>query len=241
MKLFRLEFSLLALLLMILLASLFTGLGRWQLERMHEKQAIEAELLERSQLPAAALPRDLERPETWRFRAVSIEGTPLSQRQFLLDNEVRNGRVGYAVLTPFALDDGRVVLVDRGWVPVGGSRSELPQVEIPERRRRVEGRVYVPFGEPYSLGEAGAGDAPWPRVIQYLDFNAIAVWLRAQVPPLVVRMDAEEDGGYLRNWSALPFSADRHLAYAVQWFALALAVVVVFVLLSFSKKAARWW
>jgi len=241
MKLFRLEFSLLALLLTILLASLFIGLGRWQLDRMHEKQAIDAELLERSQLPVTALPRDLEQPEAWRFRAVSIEGEPLSQRQFLLDNEVRNGRVGYAVLTPFVLGDGRVVLVDRGWVPVGGSRSRLPQVEIPERRRVVEGRVYVPFGEPYSLGDAGAGDAPWPRVIQYLDFNAIALWLKADVAPLVVRMDAEEEDGYLRNWSELPFSADRHLAYAVQWFALALAVVVVFVLLSFSKKAARWW
>ncbi len=241
MKLFRLEFSLLALLLTILLASLFTGLGRWQLDRMHEKEALDAELLEHSRLPMAALPRHIERPETWRFRTVHIDGKPLAQRQFLLDNEVRNGRVGYAVLTPFVLDDGSMVLVDRGWVPIGGSRRNLPQVAIAEQRRRVEGRVYVPFGEPYTLGEAGDDNAPWPRVIQHLDFDAIAVWLKAYVPPLVVRMDAGQEDGYLRNWPELPFHADRHLAYAVQWFALALAVVVIFVLLNFSRKSARWW
>ena len=247
MKFWRLEFSVLGLLLTVLLASLFSGLGRWQLERMHEKRVMDRELVERTQLPLAELPRaaaitdDLE---AWRYRAVRIEGTPLAARQFLLDNEVRNGLVGFSVLTPFALDDGAVVVVDRGWVPIGASRRELPQVPLGERRRRVEGRVYVPFGEPFSLGDDDAQTDAWPRVIPHLDFDAIARHLGLEgleLLPLVIRMDATAEDGYLRNWPAIPFSADKHLAYAVQWFALALAVVVIFVLLNFNRKVAKWW
>ncbi len=244
MKFWRLEFSVLGLLLTVLLASLFSGLGRWQLERMHEKRVMDRELAERTRLPAADLPRDFSGSgglEAWRYRAVRIEGTPLAARQFLLDNEVRNGLVGFSVLTPFALDDGRVVLVDRGWVPIGASRSELPRVPLGGHRRRVEGRVYVPFGEPFTLGDDDAQADAWPRVIAHLDFGAIAGHLGAEVLPLVIRMDAAAEDGYLRNWPKIPISADKHLAYAVQWFALALAVVVIFTLLNFNRKAARWW
>ena len=245
MKFWRLEFSLLGLLLTVLLASLFSGLGRWQLERMHEKRVMDRELVERTRLPVAELPRAAGAAdgfEAWRYRAVRIEGVPLAARQFLLDNEVRNGLVGFSVLTPFALDDGAVVVVDRGWVPIGVSRSELPRVPIGERRRRVEGRVYVPFGEPFALGDAAApADAAWPRVIPHLDFDAIAEHLGAAVLPLVIRMDAAAEDGYVRSWPEIPVSADKHLAYAVQWFALALAVVVIFVLLNFNRKVARWW
>ena len=232
------------LLLTVLLASLFSGLGQWQLQRMHEKRVLDHEMVERSRLPVAELPRDAGVAggfEAWRYRVVRIEGTPLAARQFLLDNEVRNGLVGFSVLTPFALDDGSVALVDRGWVPIGASRRELPQVPIGERRRSVEGRVYLPFGEPFTLGDGGTPDAGWPRVVAHLDFGVIAKHLGLEVLPLVIRMDAAEEDGYLRRWPEIPVSADKHLAYAVQWFALALAVVVIFVLLNFNKKAARWW
>lgn len=234
---FNFKPPLLALLATLLFASIFAGLGRWQLERMDQKNEIAHQHQTRATLPAlTALPNSSTDFSELRFRKIQLWGEWLANQQFLLDNQVLNGRVGFNVLTPLVLADNRTVLVDRGWIALGNSRQDLPVVSISTDLNSIQGTIYVPFGEPFALGEATAGSSGWPRIIQYLDFAALSTVLGRTLLPVVVRMAAEQPNGYQRQWPAVPFSAQKHLAYAVQWFALAVAVVVLFLVLNLKRK-----
>src|SRR5512146_2723405 len=99
----------------------FVAAGYWQQTRMHEKEALRAQLEAMSRLPPlplAALPTASDWPSL-RYRPIVAQGRFDAARQILIDNRVRDGRVGYDVVTPLALADGRAVLVDRGWIAQG--------------------------------------------------------------------------------------------------------------------------
>src|SRR6202034_3263269 len=76
---------------------------------------------ELGQRPIAALPR---------YAQVRLQGSYDGAHQFLLDNMSHNGQPGYEVLTPLRLNDGRIVVVNRGFVPLTASRRQLPDVRI---------------------------------------------------------------------------------------------------------------
>ncbi|AGA34658.1 Cytochrome oxidase biogenesis protein Surf1, facilitates heme A insertion [Thioalkalivibrio nitratireducens DSM 14787] len=223
----------------VALLALFLALGHWQLQRADEKRALlaafEAAAGERYQ------PLDLSADplETLRFQAVVVSGHYLREQQFLLDNQVREGRIGYRVITPLVHSgSGRAVLIERGWIPRSPERGMLPDVSegLSADPVSIRGHVYVPFGEGYRLG-AMDDAATWPRVIQYLDFEAMGERLQRDVVPLTVRLDPDQPSGYLRDWRpVLPMGPERHLAYAVQWFGLALALVIIALVLTRRRR-----
>ena len=155
----------------------------------------------------------------------------------MLDNQIHNHHVGYNILTPFKISNSDfVVLVDRGWVSVGESRERLPDVDVDETSRKVTGVIYTPFGDPYTLGEIDNGDIQWPRLIQYLDFKALSQRLGSPLQPFTLRLDSDQENGYLREWEIFAFSPNKHIAYALQWFALALTLLIIFIVLHVSKS-----
>src|SRR4030095_12173014 len=105
--------------------AIFVAAGNWQRGRMDEKARLRAQLEAASVAAPVPMPRDVGDWTTWRFRPVIATGTFDAARQILIDNKVYAGVVGYEVVTPLALNDGRHVLVDRGFVPGGRSRAVL--------------------------------------------------------------------------------------------------------------------
>jgi surfeit locus 1 family protein len=112
--------------LTVVLCLLFVVLGHWQWGRAGQKTALWAEF-ERGAAQVVPLGARTT-TDLPRYSRVRVEGRWEPQRQFLLDNRTHDGRAGYEVLTPLWLDDGRVVLVNRGWVPFAGYRERLPDV-----------------------------------------------------------------------------------------------------------------
>lgn len=222
--------SILALMVMAALAAL----GNWQLDRAGEKRAI-LELYEaRSRAPAGPIQFSAADPSTLRYRHVYAYGEFDAARQFLLDNQVRDGRPGYQVLTPLRIPGRReAVLVDRGWVPLAGRRDEPPAIGLlVTGPRRIEGTLYLPYGEGLRLGSIDAGAHGWPRVIQYLDFEALEERLGYPLARFTLRLDPGQPDGFRRDWPTVALTPERHLAYAVQWFALAAVVFTLFVVLN---------
>jgi surfeit locus 1 family protein len=216
-------------------------LGTWQLHKADEKREFLAEF---ERIAAAGhQPLDLSvRPwEALRFRPVEFHGRYLPERQFLLDNQVRNGRVGYQVITPAVHEgSGLVLLVERGWVPRESVPGRLPDVVsgLPATRGQVRGQVHVPFSEGYRLGDMDDGSPGWPRVVQYMDFDAMGERLGREVAPITIRLDPDLPHGFPRDWQLVfPMTAERHLAYAVQWYAMALALVVIAVVLTIRRRS----
>ncbi len=81
-----------------------------------------------------------------------VKGQFEAQYQILLDNRVHEGRVGYDVLTPFRIQNGHMrILVNRGWVPMGPSRSQLPVLETPGQVQIISGHLYRPPERYFSL------------------------------------------------------------------------------------------
>lgn len=211
--------------------ALFVSLGRWQLHRAEEKRALFAGFAAGS-AAAVMLPENFRPIE--RYRRVTASGRYDSSRQFLLDNMTRDGVPGFHVLTPLLRYDSRVVLVDRGFVPLTGSRSDLPDLRVGEGERTVTGRAdHLPQA---AVTLAAAPATGWPRIVSFPRMPEVAEALSAQVYPQVVLLDADQPDGYLRDWRPPGMAPDRHVAYAVQWFGLAATVLVTWVVLSFKAR-----
>jgi surfeit locus 1 family protein len=196
--------------------------GNWQKNRMQAKEALRARYDDATRAASLAL-ASLPAATDWaslRFRPVTASGEYLPQRQVLIDNKVHAGRAGYHVVTPLALSDGRVVLVNRGWVGQQASRSVLPEVPAPAGQVTVQGRLAIPPSGYLEL-KPEATDGP---IRQNLDPARFAAATGLAVLPAVVEATAAPipDDGLVRSWPAPDFGVETHRIYMVQWYAFAL-------------------
>lgn len=225
--------------LLPLLALLLT-LGTWQLQRGQQKLALQATLDGALTRPAEPLHRDDPAPAEQGGRHVTAQGRYLDARQLLLDNEGHEGRPGYHVLTPLQLDDGTLVLVNRGWVPQDGDRRRLPTVEVGGEPRRVDG-LWRPLPTPgLRLAVDNCGGTGWPRVVQYPQAADLRCLLGDAVLPGVLLLSPQAADGYVRDWRvSAGFPPERHYAYAAQWYAFAATLLFLFVKLNLKKIPGR--
>jgi surfeit locus 1 family protein len=219
-------------LLMLPVLALLLGLGTWQLGRAEEKRAL-FEAFARgtdatSELPPASRPAP-------RYTHVRLEGRYLPGRQVLLDNVTHAERVGYRVLTPLEREDGETVLVDRGWVPLGRSRAVLPDVAVDAEPRAIAGRVDALPRAGIDL-EAPEGSG-WPRVASFPSMPELERALGRPLYPQIVLLDADQPDGYVREWRPPGLPPERHLGYAVQWYSLATALVVIWIVVNTRRTA----
>jgi surfeit locus 1 family protein len=218
----------------ILLLGAFLALGFWQLERMREKQALFAAFAAGDQ----KLERlsDIDPGSAERYTRVLAVGRYDSTHQFLLDNMTHAGRAGYRVLTPLDFGEGRTVLVDRGWVPLGPSREELPDVAVPEAARSVVGRLDELPAAGIDL-PAGSTAVTWPRVLSYPHLEDLRNALGRTLEPRIILLDDGQPDGFVRAWQPSQFPPERHLSYAITWFALAATVAGLFVALNLRRAS----
>jgi surfeit locus 1 family protein len=192
--------------------------GNWQHRRMAEKDALRAALEAADRAPPVALPSGADDWQAWRYRRVIAHGHYDASEQFLLDNRVHDGRVGYDVVTPLALRDGAWLLVDRGFVPMGRDRNDLPRAPPPAGDVSVEGRVEIPPSG-FMLGNAEPAGSLWP----HLDPARFAQRTHRAVLPVYLQATggAVGDGALERDWPAPDLGSERHLGYMVQWYTFA--------------------
>jgi surfeit locus 1 family protein len=222
-------------LLTIVLIALLVSLGRWQLRRADEKRVLFDSFAAGTD---ATQMIELGTPPLRRYQHVEAVGHYDQSRQVLIDNMVNAGRAGYFVITPFALRGGGWVLVNRGWVPLGASRAERPAIPVPDDTRHVRGRADHMPSPGIQLGARVELRPPFPVVAAFPSRNEIAGLLHesswTSATDLLL-LDPGEPDGYVRNWSAPGFPPMRHIAYAVQWFALALTLFVIYLITNLRR------
>jgi surfeit locus 1 family protein len=221
-------------LLAIALIAMLVSLGRWQLHRAQEKRLLFDSFAAAN---AGATPIDLQSANVPRYSRVEAVGSFDATRQILIDNMVEAERAGYFVITPFALRGGGWVLVNRGWVPLGKTRAERPAIPVAANLRTIRGRadnlpspgirmgVPAPLAPPYPVVAAYPTRADAAQLLKEADWASVDLIL----------LDAGEPDGYVRNWAPPGFPPIRHIGYAVQWFALALALAVIYVVTNFRR------
>lgn len=220
------------------------GLGTWQLQRLQWKDSLIAERLARSQAPARSLPGTFEDSAALEFVRVRLEGGFLHDDELYVASRTFKGKVGLHVVTPFALDDGRVLLVNRGWVPVDRS----------DPTARIEGQIEEPQALEVILRRGGwrGWDFTRPR-----NDPVNNLWLWFDLPAMANRATAENVitevygevlpdglGGEVPGGLPIPIGArvdlrNNHLEYALTWYTLAVALLVIYVVFSTKRGGER--
>jgi surfeit locus 1 family protein len=211
------------------------ALGRWQLGRAAQKEALQADMQVRARSPVLQ-GHDLltlADPLAAVHRPVRLSGQWLAGQTVFLDNRPMAGRVGFYVLTPFQLEGSQtVVLVQRGWVPRNFvDRSQVPQPLTPAGAVVIQGRIAPSPSALYELGAASTG-----LIRQNLSLEAFR---KETGLPLwggtIVQTDAAADG-LLRDWPAPAAGVEKHHGYAFQWFGLSALITLLYVWFQIVRK-----
>lgn len=236
--------------LTLFLAPLLMALGFWQLERSAEKTAIAARHAEQARLAPVPLSALLGRDaNALAHRRVRLTGEYLPGASVFLDNQIREGRYGHDVVGLFRDEhSGQVVLLNRGWVPGDPARRALPRVDVPDGPRSLLASVYVPPGEPYVLAADRFEPLTWPVLVQVVNARPLREAIEAATGEKLfareLRLDPDQATGFRRDWPVVNASPQKHQGYALQWFTMAAALLLFFVLrgtnvLSLLRAARR--
>jgi len=222
-------------LILLPLAVLAAWLGTWQLDRMQEKRELVYEFENAPELELAEA-IEANRP----FMRVRVGGKYLSGWHLLLDNKIEQGQAGVHVLTLMQPDLGMPILVNRGWLPMPPDRRSLPEVDSPEGRVIIHGILARPAQDGVRLGEPDRiENIAATRLITYLDMNQLNAAMDGEVSSLWILLAADDPTGFgARAWQPAVILPAQHRAYAVQWFALALTMLIIWLYL--ARKRALW-
>lgn len=207
-------------------------LGNWQLSRAQEKEERQTQLNQLSQQPIISIPTSPIRLEDYQFRKVEVNGTYVPTHTIYLDNKINRGRAGYQIITPVKLGESSMhVLINRGWVAAGRTRSELPDIPTPTSKVTVSGIAESPTMRTLELSTETVSGQVWENL--HLDRYRKATGLTLQ--PLVVLQENDVKDGLLREWTRPDSGASRNLGYAFQWFSMALAIIILYLVLSVKR------
>lgn len=233
----RMTFKLIPTLVYSCVLPLLITLGVWQLNRAEEKQIFLKMQEQRLQSEVVVL-----KPDTpvdlalLKYSKVSVAGHYDNAHQFLLDNQINAGVVGYFVLTPFVLEGSdKTVLVNRGWIPLK-DRTQLPQITVTDTPTTLLGRINSFPGVGLKLSGAEMPSKNWPSVVGVVDSAVLSATLGYPLLPFQIELSDTQPNGYKRDWQKTTLMRpEQHKAYAVQWIALALVLTVLFIRYSFKK------
>lgn len=218
--------GLLPTLVVLALLPLLLTLGAWQLQRADEKSALLASQEARRQAPAQPI-GELERSADPAFQRVLLRGHFDAEHSLLLDNRTRDGRVGVELLQPFYdQPSGLWLLLNRGWLPWPDRRIPVA-FSTPAGALRLQAWIYVAPGESFQLQADQPGNA-WPQLLTRVDAGALWRQLGRAGWPYELRL-LPGPAAYQADWAVVAMGPEKHLGYAVQWFALAVALACLFI------------
>jgi len=214
-------------------------LSWWQLERAQWKHRVHLAMTERSRALPLVLDAHFRYDDELRFRPVSARGSFIPDAEIQLDNQVRDGRPGALVATPFQVEQGGPrVLVLRGWVPWSADRGSLPEVPAPAGSLEITGVLDAPPAHTGVLGDvppAAFAGKLWP----WLDNDAMQTRAGLLASGFVLRQSGPDEPPLQRTPAVFEEKRAMHIAYAIQWAALALLAFFIYLRLLRAPPAER--
>jgi surfeit locus 1 family protein len=210
------------------LLALCLALGVWQIHRLAWKRALIAELEAGARAAPVPAPQTDQAARSLLFRRVVARGTFLHDKEIFLAAILHPGEAGFDVLTPLQLADGRIIIVNRGFVPEElRDPATRAAGEIPGRVRVVGLLRLPPRGKPNPFLPDNRPDRnEW----YWIDLRAMA---RAdalhRIAPFTIDADAAPNpGGWPKGGLTRVTLPNHHLQYSLTWFSLAAAMAVIY-------------
>lgn len=206
---------------------LLLGLGTWQVQRLGWKEGLIAQRNAALAAAPAPLPRTLDEARALEFHPVRAQGQFLNDHELYLNAQSLRGDQGFHVIAPFRLDDGTILLVDRGFVPtdrqspatraageIAGPTTLIGLLRLPEPPG-----WFTPANEPQKNS--------WFSID--LPAMAAAASVGNALPFYIDAGKAPNPGGWPLGGQTITDLPNNHLQYAITWYALAAALVVVYI------------
>jgi surfeit locus 1 family protein len=141
-----------------------------------------------------------------------------------LQNRPYKERMGFEVITPLKIgDDKLLLLVDRGWV--AGDQTP-PAVKAVVDEQQISGEIKLLNEHQFILGKNILNASDSPLLMQKMDVKELENVTHLAFYPYLLRLSANEPNGFIRDWIITAVQPERHLGYAVQWFAMALTLLI---------------
>ena len=206
------------------------GLGVWQLQRLHWKEGLIAQRDAAVAAAPIAPPKTPAEARTGEFRHIVAEGTFLNDKELFLAASSDNGESGYQVVTPLRLDDGRMMFVNRGFIPLDLKDVTRRSAGQLSGHQRVVGLLRLaPTAKPsFFLPD----NRPDLNLWFWVDLSAMAQRDGiADLTPFYIDADVTPNpGGWPKGGITRLDLPNDHLQYAITWFSLAVALVVIYIL-----------
>jgi surfeit locus 1 family protein len=215
-----------ATLFTLVAVAIMVGLGTWQVERLAWKNALIERIESGMRAAPLPLPARVENPAEWDFRRVSVTGRFLHDHEIDLAARSMNGRVGYQIVTPLKRDDGTLVLVNRGWVPLEKRDPASRPEGLPTGMVTVEGVARVPAEQGWMQPDNDPAKNMW----FWYDIPAMAAQAGGGNPlPVVIEAgDAANPGGFPIGGQTNVNIVNNHLQYAFTWYSFAITLIVIY-------------
>ncbi len=228
----------------LLLLPVLLRLGVWQLDRAQEKRDLIASLEAKSSEQSISLERalQLDNPDQTK---VTVTGQPVPDLHLVVDNQKHEGRLGYEIYALWKIESDNdqalpeYVLVSRGWLPRQDFYQKVPTIP-PFEDQSLEGQLYFSKGS----NQVVAQNAQWQKfddawLIGQFDLETIAEKageIGYHTAPFVVRQQAEPSSPFVRQWELVASPPEKHIAYAIQWFGMALVLIILFIVLNLKRE-----
>lgn len=238
MQIFNYQFrpKLIPTLATLLVLPLLISLGLWQANKAVQKQLLQDVYDERGKSELTRIGTEPLNIESIRYGRVLARGFYEPAFQILIDNQIYKGQAGYHVITPLRISGSPMrVLVNRGWVPLGADRNILPVIETPSGEVEVTGYAQDPSGKYLELASSDTKQETWQKVWQNLNIKRYSAAVPFSVHSVTILMDPANSSGYVREWARPDSRIDVHKGYAVQWFLMSIALVVIFLVTNIEK------
>ena len=211
------------------------SLGLWQLDRAEFKDTLQQKISERKTLSPAGLDELPSSSDDRRYYPVKFFAEFDEQHSFLLDNITFNGQVGYHVYTPVKISESRAILVNRGFVPQGKTRDQLPEITPPDGNVLLQGLLDLPPSRTLLLADYVLETSSWPVVLQYIDLAEISHILGYELYDMVLWLDPEKPGSFDYDLPVLNLNAAKNNGYAFQWFAMSAALLIIYLVVNTKR------
>ena len=230
--------NLIPTIIFLLVLPILLRLGFWQLDRAEEKRGLITLFKQQNELGPLLIKDTIEFDEKLNYRTAKVTGKYNLEKQIFIDNKIHQGKTGVYVMTPFKLNNSEYsVLVNRGWVPMVIDRSSLPKIKTPTQTLKLNGKIKINAKKPFTVGDQFQSNQGWPALMQWINIAEIENKSGLKLLPYVFLLEEKEKSGYVRNWKPVVMQPEKSTSYAVQWFALALALTIIYIVVNLKNES----
>jgi len=210
------------------------SLGFWQLDRADQKRTIEASI-QKANTGVVELIVNQNELLNKEYYEVRLQGSYVSDKQFIYDNQIVDQASGYYVLTPFVLTgQSNAIMINRGFIPWNGRRDQLADIAVDSAFREVK----IQVSRPIKRIELKTSDISnqFPVLIQAIDFDVIEEISSTSFVRVIGLLDPSPPDGFVRKWDPYTGSIEKHIGYAIQWFLMALVLGIIGIRIGLKQR-----